>query len=271
MARKLDYNASVTQRIELAPGLFIIRVVPDGPLFEFKAGQYTVLGRKLREIRATGDDADEWRDKDPDQMVRRAYSIASGSVERDYIEFYIVLVEDGTLTPRLFNLQIGDRLFLGPKATGQFTLESVPAHKHVLMIATGTGVAPFVSFTRTHFECNSPRVFAVAHGVRHVWDFGYQHEFAAVSRLCKNFVYIPAITRPSEIAPWNGLQGRIPALVESGAIEKRLPVPLAPDAYHVFLCGHPEMIQSVTAYLEQRGFEKDERNRPGQIHTEEYW
>ena len=170
--RKLEYNATVTQRVEFAPGLFIIRVVPDNGVYEFEAGQYAVLGRKLQEARYVGEDSDELRGKNPEEMVKRAYSIASGSNERDYIEFYIVLVDTGELTPRLFNLQIGDRLFLGPKPAGYFTLKHVPPHKHLFMVATGTGIAPYVSMTRAHFACKTPRHFVILHGVRHTWDFG---------------------------------------------------------------------------------------------------
>ena len=63
---------------------------------------------------------------DPAKLIRRAYSIASSSLAREYMEFYVALVTTGALTPRLFTLRIGDRIWLGPKVTGMFTFDQVP-------------------------------------------------------------------------------------------------------------------------------------------------
>ena len=89
-------------------------------------------------------------------MIRRAYSIASSSVERRYVEFYLTLITSGQLTPRLFALRHGSRLFLGPKGSGVFTLDRVLPGKAVVLIATGTGLAPYVSMLRTILVSESP-------------------------------------------------------------------------------------------------------------------
>ena len=90
---------------------------------------------------------------DPNKLIRRAYSIASSSLSREYMDFYVALVTTGALTPRLFDLKIGDRIWLGPKITGMFTFDQVPADANVVMIATGTGLAPYMSMLSTHLMC----------------------------------------------------------------------------------------------------------------------
>jgi len=142
-------NAIVAQRIEVAPGLMVLRVVPDGwTLPEFRPGQFAVLGLPATASRCALSDPEEAEPK-ANGMIRRAYSIASSSLEREYLEFYITLVRSGALTPRLFALQPGDRVWLGPKIAGTFTLDQAPVEKDLLLVATGTGLAPYMSMLRT--------------------------------------------------------------------------------------------------------------------------
>ena len=147
-----EYNATVAQRVELAPGLIILRIVPDKLQFEFKAGQYVVLGLRASEPRIDEAEPDQLAYRpanavaqgeaegeapaeatpetaaqraittarpDPDKLIRRAYSIASGSQSDEFLEFCITVVMSGDLTPRLFNLGIKDRIYVGPKAVGK--------------------------------------------------------------------------------------------------------------------------------------------------------
>ncbi len=146
-----SYNATVTGRIEVAPGLIILRVTPDNPLFPFEAGQYTVLGLKRKEPGAMAAEG-TGPPGDPEKMIKRAYSIASSSRASQYAEFYLTLVSSGELTPRLFALGEGGRLFMGPKATGVFTLARIPEGRHALLVATGTGLAPYMSMLRSEIE-----------------------------------------------------------------------------------------------------------------------
>src|SRR5689334_5651328 len=116
------YNATVVGREEINPQLLIMRVRPDGQLFEFRPGQFGVLGTLGSAPRVAGSTPEE-KAAEPDKIIRRAYSIASSSLERRYVEFYLTLITNGALTPRLFALKHGDRVFLGPKASGLFTLD----------------------------------------------------------------------------------------------------------------------------------------------------
>jgi ferredoxin--NADP+ reductase len=298
-----EYNATVASRVEVAPGLIILRVVPDNLPFEFRSGQYVVLGLKASEPRV--DEADPGSAAvpvsaaldpeavagtaesqaavaaqaaavataaaDPERMIRRAYSIASESRPDEFLEFYLTLVLSGDLTPRLFDLKIKDRLYVGPKAVGVFTLAKAAPDKHLLMIATGTGLAPYMSMLRTELVCGGPRKFVVVHGARHSWDLGYRTELTGLARHCPNFHYLPVITRPAEDVTWKGRTGYLQNVVASGAIDEATGLALTPANFHVFLCGNPAMIETVIAWAEARGFVRDRGHEVGTLHTEEYW
>ena len=98
-----NYNASVGQRVDLNPDLIILRVATDDPLFDFQAGQYTVLGLAASSPRVPFSDQED--PPEDERLIRRAYSISSSSRRKEYLEFYISLVRSGALTPRLFALQ----------------------------------------------------------------------------------------------------------------------------------------------------------------------
>jgi ferredoxin--NADP+ reductase len=264
------YNATLCGREEVNAQLQIIRVSPTGPLFEFVPGQFAVLGLLGKEARVSEAAAEE-PPAEPGKMIRRAYSIASASVEKQYLEFYVTLITSGQLTPRLFALPYGGRLFLGPKASGLFTLDRVPPGKAVILIATGTGLAPYISMLRTMLIAETNRRFVVLHGARYSWDLGYRGELESLARIRPNLTYIPSITRPKEDPHFRGCTGRVQALVESGVIEQQSGVPLDPAKAEVFLCGHPEMITAIKALLVPRGFAAGSGKQAGTIHVEEYW
>ena len=263
-------NASVIGREQIHPELIVLRVRPDDKLFEFKPGQFAVLGLPGNAPRVPG--AEPENPAPPaDQLIRRAYSIASASVERRYVEFYITLITSGGLTPRLFALKHGSKVFLGPKASGVFTLDRTPAGKTAVLIATGTGLAPYVSMLRTILTNETQRKFVVLHGARYSWDLGYRGELESLARLRPNFTYIPSITRPDQDQHFLGRIGRIQAILEQSALEKDAGVPLDPEHADVFLCGNPEMIKVVTEMLQKKGFKRGDAKNPGNIHVEEYW
>jgi ferredoxin--NADP+ reductase len=266
-----ELNAILTRREEVAPGLAIFRVAPDGwALPEFTPGQFAVVGLPARARRVSFSDPDE-EPGDPDRMIRRAYSIASSSRAREYVELYANLVRSGELTPRLFALRPGDRLWLGRKLTGMFTLREVPADRHLALVATGTGLAPYMSMLRTELECGGPRRTAVLHGARHSWDLGYSGELYTMERECPSFTYLPAVSRPeAERVPWSGATGRVQGLWEDALPRAWGLVPTPADT-HVLLCGNPAMIDDMIARLATRGFRVDAPGAPGEVHVERYW
>jgi len=267
-----ELNAVVTHRIEAASGLIILRVAPHGwRLPDFKAGQFVVLGLPGSAPRVPLSDPDP-APADPAKLIRRAYSIASSSLATDSLEFYVTLVRSGELTPRLFALQPGGRLWLSAKPTGMFTLKDIPSDKHVVMIATGTGLAPYMSMLRTHLASDGHRRFAAIVGARHSWDIAYSSELTTMQRLSKNLDYVPIVSRPAdEPVPWGGATGHVQGFWESGKLAGLWGFPPTPENTHVLLCGAPAMIDDMTAKLSAAGYAKDEPRVLGQIHAERYW
>ena len=266
----VPYNATLINREDINPQLIVFRVQPDGELFAFKPGQFAVLGLLGGEPRLPEAESEE-ATPDPAKLIRRAYSIASSSVERRHLEFFVTLVNSGEFTPRLFALRHGSRLFLQPKASGVFTLDKAPPGKAVLLIATGTGLAPYISMLRTMLIHDTERKFVVLHGARCSWDLGYRAELESLARIRPNFTYLPSITRPAEDPHFRGNTGRIQNLIAQSVIETASGVALDPARTDVFLCGNPDMITQVKDLLAPRGFVPDHGKQLGSIHIEEYW
>ena len=269
---KQDLNAVVRQRYEVAPGLMVLRVVPDGwNLPDFKPGQFAVLGLPPEAGRCAESDAEEAPPR-PGRLIRRAYSIASSSVAREYLELYITLVRSGGLTPRLFALQPGDRLWLGPKITGNFTLDQAPQDSNLILVATGTGLAPYMSMLRTMLPAAGARKVAVLLGARHSWDLGYQSELVTMDRLSPAFSYFSIISRPAEEpVPWGGPAGYVQDLWRERVVEPVWGIRPTAENTSVFLCGNPAMIDEMVEMLAEDGFREHSRKQPGEIFVERYW
>ena len=190
-------NSIVTNIIQVSPTMKILRVDPDGwELPEFKPGQFVALSLPASASRCP-EATDEHETLDPDKMIKRAYSIASSSKDKGYLEFYITIVHSGSLTPRIFNLKIGDRIGMGNRIAGMFTLQQVPEHFNVVLIATGTGVAPYMSMLRSD-ALKVNRKICVIHGAANSWDLGYSSELRLLESLSDKFSYIPTITEPDK-------------------------------------------------------------------------
>lgn len=263
------YNATMIAREEFAPGFCVIRVKPDAPLFEFRPGQFAVLGLLGSSPRCAFADPEE-ESAPEDRLIRRAYSIASSSRVREYVEFFLLLVRSGQLTPRLFALGAGDRLWLGPRATGVFTLDGVPEDRDILLVSTGTGLAPHMSMIRSLHRCNVGRRFAVVQGARYSWDLGYRAELEALDHGCGTLVYLPTITQANRDANWHGHVGRVQTILEDGSLVAKLGRAPDPARDHVFLCGNPEMVETLQAVFESRGFALRGPAAEGTLHVERF-
>ncbi len=264
-------NATLIAREDLTRDSVIFRIEADAPLFEFLAGQYTTIGLPADAPRIEGADPEENGNGNPRKRIVRAYSIASSSKARDYVELYVTLVKSGALTPRLWLLQPGDRLWLGPKAKGLFTLENVPTDCDVVLIGTGTGLAPYISMIHDHHRCNIGRRFVVVHGARYERDLGYCDELEALQRDCRTMVYVPTISRPEKDLQWPGHIGREQSVVTDGTQENALGGAFSPKTTHVFLSGNPEMVEDMERVYNELGFTLHGARSPGTLHIERYW
>jgi ferredoxin--NADP+ reductase len=266
----MNLNAKVAQRVELSPELIILRVIPDAwELPDFKPGQFAVLGLPGSAIRTDFSDSEE-QPSNPDKLIKRAYSIASSSTNKEYIEFYVALVRSGALTPRLFALKPGDSIFLGPKFTGMFTLDMVKKTANIIMLSTGTGLAPYMSMIRTVLNPSKKNHFVVVHGARHSWDLGYRSELMTLRNMCDKLTYVPVISRPNkEMLKWSGQTGYIQDIWNNK--NKLLPFKPNSSNTHVLLCGNPGMIDGMVEKLSSEGYTEHTKKSPGNIHLERYW
>lgn len=277
----------------------MLHIAPDQPLAPFEPGQYTTLGLGYWERRV--DDASEDFDADPGlirKVARRSYSVSSSIVDEtgellpphtNELEFYIVLVhpENGhipALTPRIFALGPGDRIYLGRKITGRYTLAGVEPTDDIVFLATGTGEAPQNQMTAQLLRDRHQGRITQVVCVRHRADLAYLAQQRAVEQRFPNYRYLGLTTRE----PAN-TQNKvyIQDLLESGELESTLGRPLVPGSTHFFLCGNPRMIglptwhddgslefpetRGVCEILTERGFTLDHRRDRGDVHYEEYW
>ena len=266
----VELNATVTMRYEINHGLLVLQVSPDEEMPPFEAGQYTVLGLPGSAPRFHAADPED-EPADPDKIIKRAYSIASSSLQGKFFEFYVALVRTGALTPRLFALQPGERVFIGKKVVGMFTLKEVPEHHDLVLVATGTGLAPYISMLRSRYQFDTGRRTVVVHGSRVSYDLGYRHEVEGLASRFEGFTYLPVIDMPERDSAWTGATGFVNRFFDDGTVERALGHEISPENTSVFLCGNPYMVDGMTNYLEDLDFQKHSRRQPGQLFVEEFW
>jgi ferredoxin--NADP+ reductase len=265
-----ELNAVVQQVLQVSPIMKVFRIAPVGwSLPDFKPGQFVPIGLPPSATKCA-EATEEPVEPDQNKMIKRAYSIASSNTSKDYVEFYITLVHSGALTPRLFNLNIGDKIWLGAKFVGMFTLGEVAEDQNIVLIGTGTGVAPYMSMLRSDALHRKGNILVI-HGAANSWDLGYSSELNLLQAISPKFKYIPTITVPErEHSPWSGRTEFIQDIWEDGTIEKLWGFKPTAENTHIFLCGNPNMVNGMIEGLEKEGFVEQTRKVEGQIHAEKF-
>jgi ferredoxin--NADP+ reductase len=296
--RERHYNATVTYLRKHHEDLMILRVRPDEGVPVFEAGQYTTLGLGYWEPRVEGVAEEQLTEAEERKLIRRAYSIScsiwnDGELldyrHADYLEFYIVLVREAdgrvpALTPRLFALKEGNRLFCGTKVTGHYTLTGVQPDDRVLFLATGTGEAPHNTMIVELLRRGHRGPIGSAVCVRYRRDLAYLEAHRRLERYWPKYRYITLTTREPENI---GKKKYIQDVLRTGELEAELGWELDPSCTHVFLCGNPAMIGApkksgtgswvfpqptgTVELLVQRGFKIHQPKDPGNVHYEEFW
>lgn len=234
------FGGRITKRTDFAPDLWSIRIQPDGE-FKFAPGQYATLGVQ-----------------GPVRRTERAYSIVSSPYENE-IEFFFELVPHGQLTPQIYKLQPGDELSMRKVAKGHFTLDTRPGRANHLLVATVTGVAPFVSFVRSLYKdwkegrFNGEHTLFLLNGASRSWEFGYLDELQKFAAEAPWFKYVPTVSRPWEDETWTGEKGRVDDLVRKYTDLWGL----NHNNSVAYLCGHPGMVGNTKGILQRIGFAKD--------------
>jgi ferredoxin--NADP+ reductase len=212
---------------------------------------------------------------DGDSMIWRAYSVTSAPDE-DTLEFYGIIVDGGQFTSRLDQLKPGDFIWLDRQVFGFMTASRFNDGDQLWMLATGTGVGPFISILRDPETWRRWRHLVLVHCVRHKEELAYEEELRRMQASAPAGVENPgalhllqSVTR--EEADGGLLHGRITALLASGSLEQAAGLPLTLEQSRIMLCGNPAMIEETRKLLHQRGMKPVRRVNPGQFVTENYW
>jgi len=295
-------NGTVVYLHRIHSDLMVLRVRPDFPRPSYLPGQYCALGLGYWEPRVAGCQEEVLKPEDVTRVVRRSYSIGHSiysapgvlrdMTQDDWLEFYVVLVRENldgrvpALTPRLFALEEGDRLNIGEKIVGHFTVEPVKPGDTVVFLSTGTGEAPHNAMLWDLLRRNHTGRMLAACCVRYARDLGYLDTHRALEKQFPNYKYLPLTTREAGATKKVYIQD----LIASGELEEHIGAPLDPANTHVFLCGNPKMIGipekdkstgerrypqplGVIEILERRGFKASDAagKVPGNVHFEKYW
>jgi ferredoxin--NADP+ reductase len=229
--------------------LFSLQVA--APLGRFEAGQFTKLALDVGSER-----------------FARPYSLVNAPGSEPH-EFYYNVVPSGPLSPRLAALAAGDAVFVAPSVAGFLVLAEVPDAENLWLIATGTGLGPFLSILRTAAPWQRFRRVTLVHATRTAAEQTYGELLAAVGAARgEQFRRVAFVSR--EKAPGT-LEGRVPAAIGDGRLERAAGTELSAERSHAMLCGNPAMVTDVTAALAGRGMRKHRRRAPGHITVETYW
>ena len=228
--------------------LFTFTTTRD-PALRFSNGHFTMIGLKV--------------DAKP---LLRAYSIVSANYE-DHLEFLSIKVPDGPLTSRLQHVKPGERVIVGRKPTGTLVIDYLLPGKRLFLLATGTGLAPFMSIVRDPDTYERFEQVILVHGVRRKDELAYhdlltehlpRHELLGET-VARQLRYYPTVTRESYRN-----NGRITELIESGRLFADLGLPALDAAQdRVMICGSPPMLRDLKHLLEARGFAEGNTSTPG--------
>lgn len=245
-------KGTVRQRVDWCEGLFSLII--DATIDTFEPGQFVNVT-----LDTEGD------------RLKRSYSLASIPGER--LELLLVRVEDGALTPRLYALKEGDPIYVDDKPQGFFTLSEVPSARDLWLVASGTGIAPFISMLRADTIRRRFQNIVLVHGSRTASALAFRPLIRSWIDRGDSLRYLAAVTRespPNHDRP-TMLHGRITETLANGQLEQAANLELCIEHSHVMLCGNPAMVNDMTSALKERGLNKHRRRRPGHITTERYW
>jgi len=241
--------ARVIENKQWAENLFSIRLAVK--LQPFKAGQFVRVQLVI--------------DGEP---VAKPYSLVN-SPEQEVAEVFYNIVPDGPMSNGLAALKTDDTIEISQPAAGFFVLDELPDTKHLWMLATGTGLGPYLSILQSEEVWQRFDRLVLIHAVSYANNLAYQPligEFGVQQP--SKFKYIPIVSREDHSG---ALKGRIPALIKDGQLENAAELTIAPDTTHIMLCGNQNMIADARSVLAERGLNKHLRRKPGHITTEQYF
>ncbi|OAP70060.1 ferredoxin--NADP reductase [Psychrobacter sp. SHUES1] len=277
-------KVTVLSKTTWTPNLFSFTV--SRPVsFKFTAGQFVRLGvnpsqlNYYKQLSAVADTYDEELDETVNEALNedifRAYSIVSSPFD-EILEFFSIVIPDGAFTSQLQHLEVGDELLLNTMPFGFLTLARYqkPLPKDLWLLATGTGLAPFLSMLQDLKTWEDYEHIVLAYSARSTEELAYiekieslQEDFGSLVENPAKLIFIPIVTRePVEGA----LTERLPKLLLDGTLQARAGIDLDIDSTHVMLCGNPEMVEDTKETLKSLGLVMNRRGE-GNIAVENYW
>lgn len=242
-------QAEVVEQKRWTENLFSLQVEAD--IAPFEAGQFGKLALIIE-----------------GEEIARPYSFVNAPDERPH-EFYYITLPMGPLSSRLAQLRAGDKVLLAPKATGFLVLSEVPDAQNLWLIATGTGIGPFLSILKTTTAWERFANVTLVHAVRYAAELTYRDTIEQIQAAhSKQFRSLSFVSRETSSG---ALSGRVPAAIQDGSLEAAAGLSISPDSSQVMLCGNPDMVRDTISALQLRGMKKHRRRDPGQITVENYW
>ena len=279
MSDDKSIRVKVIEVTRWAPTLLSFKVTrPDG--FKFTAGQFVRLGIHGKDLQYFAQNYEtklitsETQDKpiDLDGYVFRAYSVASSPYD-EFIEFFSVVIPEGEFTSKVNHIQVGDSLLLNTTPFGYLTLAryQLPLPNDLWLLATGTGLAPFLSILKTIDVWQQYQRIILVYSARTSQELAYQAEIGSIKSIYGDngaaFVFLPIVTREAD---YTGEKARVPNLILSGKLTELVGQKLDKERSHVMLCGNPQMVEDTKEALKSLGLTMNRRGE-GNIAVENYW
>ena len=270
-------TVAVLSKTTWTPNLFSFTVSrPDS--FKFTAGQFVRLGvnpSHLNYYKQQGEAGNDVANEALNEDIFRAYSIVSSPFD-EVLEFFSIVIPNGAFTSQLQHLEVGDELLLNTMPFGFLTLARYqkPLPKDLWLLATGTGLAPFLSMLQDLKTWEDYEHIILAYSARSIEELAYvdkikslQEDFGSLVDNPAKLIFIPVVTRePIEGA----LTERLPKLLLDGTLQERAGIALDVDSTHVMLCGNPDMVEDTKETLKSLGLVMNRRGE-GNIAVENYW
>lgn len=237
------------------PGLMSFRIRRD-PAYRFTPGQFARIGLT----------------KENGEIIWRAYSIVSAPDEA-FLEFFLVVVPTGEFSSRIAQLKVGEKMHVEKMSQGFLTTDRFKDGRDLWLIATGTGMAPYISMVRDAAVWKQFENIIVVQSVREHRDLAYTEELDQLALAHQmegqaKLTFVRTLTR--EMVEGT-LHGRVTTLTDSGELERGACLALTNAHSRFMLCGNPEMVEAMRAILKVRGFRMNRRLEPGHIIVENYW
>ncbi|AJI93882.1 oxidoreductase NAD-binding domain protein [Yersinia ruckeri] len=243
-------SGKITQVEHWTDALFSLRL--DAPVDSFTAGQFAKLALDV-----------------DGERVQRAYSYVNAPSDGT-LEFYLVNVPEGKLSPRLQQLPVGAEIMVTKQAAGFFVLDEIPDCDTLWMLATGTAIGPYLSILQEGRDLERFKHLVLVHAARFSRDLSYLPLMQQLEQRYNGKLRIQTVVSREE-AP-GSLTGRVPALIENGLLEAAVGLKIDGERDHVMLCGNPQMVRDTQKTLkDQRQMKKHLRRKPGHITSEHYW